>query len=165
MKITTLIRLCVLISSSTVALADLTPPSPPTVADLADNSACVNYSQQMENYLDQFSNFSDLMNSTWFVGFSSPNANPVVRQSCVNGVCTNYWNINDKGYGTSPGCTLAATGAQSAKQNLLNYLNQAYQAAISHQNIKVRYDGFGLYGPSNVCVSGNSYLGCQFYYK
>ena len=141
-----------------------TPPPAPTIAILASGNSCNAYAKQIKNYLKQFSSFEDVMNAGWFTMFSRVNTINTYSQRCVNGNCTNYYGVNENNYPITTGCAIAATKAQAAKQSLLDYLMQAYQAAMVHQSVSLkvgRANSFGLYGPANSCIADNQHAGCQ----
>lgn len=151
-----LISAAILIPS--LSMASTVPmPAAPTLRDVSSTTALNNYSTQMENWLNTFSSFTDVMNSEWFLSFPTTDNGDTYTQSCSNGVCTNTYDQN-----SAAGGFIASTASQAAKAALFTQvLLPAYNLAIQHQPIDPPY-GFSNYGLTGgaACTASNNYAGC-----
>lgn len=152
---------------SITAIAKADAPPPPSDKDFSDIIACHQYVTEMMKFSSLETNpgsiWVRLSNSSWFgnynqegLGFSS--------SDCKNGVCTQTYGLNNKGYGQIGGCELIVYGPAAIKQQFINNLISAYQMIFSGQEIDLVYgpsSGYYFSGPKDVCSAKNNYQGCQ----
>ena len=142
-------------------------PAKPTINDVSNYNACVDYGKNMVAYLKALksSNFEDIINQAWFTGigdFTNPD-----QSGSINTI--NYYDAADasgKLKGIAHLCTVLKSPfnqSQNIKSSLLPILTQAYKLAIAHKNIisSEQYAGYGIYGPASSCSINGNISGCK----
>lgn len=151
------------------ALAPAQLPMPPTASDIADESALRSYLTKMSDYLATPDNSDPNLNQSNAREFNRLKSygTSSYRQTCINGVCTVYYHINDKGYAGGGALTIVQSASEKGKAFLLKEVNKMYQAVVNRQYIhrmdpQVVISGFGFYGKPTECMPQNQLAGCEF---